>query len=114
MRSSAGSTTAWDRRARPRAACAICGVGFLLAETINGLFFRNAVNYGLLACECSGVSTAFDEGDTAELDIDAWSVRNSRTGQTLKVSPVPQQLLAMMLGGGIYPVLEREGLIAAR
>ena len=91
-----------------------CGVGFLLAETINGLFFRNAVNYGLLACECGGVSAAFDESDTAELDIDAWSVRNPRTGQTLTVSPVPQQLLVMMLGGGIYPVLEREGLIASR
>ena len=36
-----------------------CGVGFLLAETINGLFFRNAVNYGLLACECPGVAAAF-------------------------------------------------------
>jgi len=40
--------------------------------------------------------------------------RNPRTGQTLAVSPVPEQLLAMMLGGGIYPVLEREGLIAAK
>ena len=91
-----------------------CGVGFLLAETINGLFFRNAVNYGLLACECPGVSTAFEEGDTAELDIDAWSVRNPRTSRALPVSPVPEQLLAMMVGGGIYPVLEREGLIAPR
>jgi 3-isopropylmalate/(R)-2-methylmalate dehydratase small subunit len=91
-----------------------CGVGFLLAETINGLFFRNAVNYGLLACECAGVSQAFEEGDTAEFDVDAWSVANARTGQRLRVSPVPEQLLAMMLGGGIYPVLEREGLIAAR
>jgi len=90
-----------------------CGVGFLLAETINGLFFRNAVNYGLLACECPGVSAAFDEGDTAEVDIDAWTVRNPRSGQTLKVTPVPPQLLAMMLGGGIYPVLAREGLIAS-
>jgi 3-isopropylmalate/(R)-2-methylmalate dehydratase small subunit len=92
----------------------MCGVGFLLAETINGLFFRNAVNYGLLACECPGVAAAFDEGDTAELDIDTWSVRNLRSGQTLQVSPVPGQLLAMMQGGGIYPVLEREGLIAVR
>jgi len=91
-----------------------CGVGLLLAETINGLFFRNAVNYGLLACECPGVSRAFEEGDIAELDVDTWSVRNRRNGQTLKVSPVPKQLLAMMLGGGIYPVLEREGLIAPR
>ena len=90
-----------------------CGVGFLLAETINGLFFRNAVNYGLLACECPGVSAAFDEGDTAEFDVDNWTVRNPRSSQVLKVSPVPPQLLAMMLGGGIYPVLQREGLIAA-
>ena len=72
------------------------------------------MNYGLLACECSGVSTAFEEGDTAELDMDNWSVRNPRTGQTLKVLAVPEQLLAMMVGGGIYPVLEREGLIAPR
>jgi 3-isopropylmalate/(R)-2-methylmalate dehydratase small subunit len=92
----------------------MCGVGFLLAETINGLFFRNAVNYGLLACECPGVAAAFEEGDTADLDIDTWSVRNPRTDQTLQVSPVPGQLLTMMLGGGIYPVLERDGLIAAR
>jgi len=90
-----------------------CGVGFLLAETINGLFFRNAVNYGLLACECASVSAAFEEGDTAELDIDAWTVRNPRSGQTLAVTPVPPQLLTMMLGGGIYPVLAREGLIAS-
>lgn len=91
-----------------------CGVGFLLAETINGLFFRNAVNYGLLACECSGVSAAFEEGDTAEFDVDTWSVRNPRTAHSLQVSPVPEQLLAMMLGGGVYPVLQREGLIAPR
>ena len=90
------------------------GVSFLIAESINGLFFRNAVNYGLLACECAGVSAAFDEGDTADLDIDTWRARNPRTGQTLAVSPVPKQLLAMMLGGGVYPVLEREGLIAPK
>ena len=90
------------------------GLGCLIANSINGLFFRNAVNYGLLACECSGVSAAFEEGDTAELDIDTWRVRNPRSGQTLAVSPVPQQLLAMMLEGGVYPVLEREGLIAPK
>ena len=72
------------------------------------------MNYGLLACKCAGVSSAFEEGDVAELDIAGWSVRNVRTGRTLGVSPVPEQLLTMMLGGGIYPVLEREGLIAPR
>jgi hypothetical protein len=30
------------------------GIGFLLAESINGLFFRNSVNFGFLALECPG------------------------------------------------------------
>ena len=90
------------------------GVGFLLAELINGLFFRNSVNFGLLALECPGCSTAFDEGDTAELDLDAWTVRNPRTGAVLKPLPVPERLLTLMRGGGIFPLLEREGLIKAK
>lgn len=91
-----------------------CGVGFLLAETINGLFFRNAVNFGFLALECPGVSQEFDEGDAAELSVENWTALNTRTGRTLKVTPVPEMLLSLMTGGGILPVLEGRGLIAKR
>jgi 3-isopropylmalate/(R)-2-methylmalate dehydratase small subunit len=91
-----------------------CGVGFLLAETINGLFFRNAVNHGFRAFECRGVTAAFEEDDRAELSIEDWTVTNSRTGQTLAVTPVPKMLLDMMLGGGVVPMLEAQGLIAPR
>lgn len=91
------------------------GIGFLLAESINGLFFRNSVNFGFLALECPGVSTAFEEGDTAELELDAgWSVRNPRTGATLTPAHVPDRLLKLMRGGGIFPLMEAEGLIAPR
>jgi 3-isopropylmalate/(R)-2-methylmalate dehydratase small subunit len=88
-----------------------CGVGFLLAEALNGLFFRNSVNYGLLAFECPGVSKAFEEGDQAELSIERWEARNPRTGQTLAVTPVPDMLLSIMRGGGVLPLLEQQGLI---
>jgi 3-isopropylmalate/(R)-2-methylmalate dehydratase small subunit len=91
-----------------------CGVGFLLAETINGLFFRNCVNHGLRAFECPGVSQAFEEGDAAELIIEDWTVRNTRSGQRLAVTPVPKMLLDMMLSGGIFPMLEARGLIAPK
>jgi 3-isopropylmalate/(R)-2-methylmalate dehydratase small subunit len=91
-----------------------CGVGFLLAEALNGLFFRNAVNFGFRAFECPGVSTAFEEEDRAELSIDDWTATNTRTGQTLAVTPIPPMLLEMMLGGGVLPMLEAKGLIAKR
>ncbi len=91
-----------------------CGVGFLLAETINGLFFRNAVNFGLLAFECPGVAAAFEEGDAAELSLEDWTAKNPRTGAVLAVGRVPDALLSIMRGGGIYPLMEAKGLIAPR
>ncbi len=90
------------------------GVAFLLAESINGLFFRNSVNYGLVALECPGCYAAFEEGDMAELDLAAWTVRNARTGAVLTPDPIPERLLTLMQGGGIYPLMEREGLVAPR
>lgn len=90
------------------------GLGFLLAESINGLFFRNAVNFGFLALECPGVHAAFEEGQTAELDMEHWSARNRDTGAVLAVRPIPEELLSLMLGGGIYPHLEARGLIEPR
>ncbi|HEX3884200.1 MAG TPA: hypothetical protein VHW66_16205 [Stellaceae bacterium] len=91
-----------------------CGIRALIADSINGLFFRNAVNFGLLAIECPGVRAAFSEGQTAEITLEDFTVRNRETGIELKALPVPQMLLDMMLGGGLYPHLEKEGLIAPR
>lgn len=89
-----------------------CGVAALVAESINGLFFRNAVNFGLLALECPGVHAAFAEGQTLEISLDDFTVRNGETGAALKALPVPAMLLDLMRNGGLYPYLEKEGLIA--
>jgi 3-isopropylmalate/(R)-2-methylmalate dehydratase small subunit len=91
-----------------------CGIACLIADSINGLFFRNSVNYGLLAIECPGVSAAFAEGQVAEVSLTDFTVRNRATGQVLTALPIPENLLALMTGGGIYPVLEAQGLIAPK
>lgn len=87
------------------------GIGCLLAETINGLFFRNCVNFGLLALECPGVSDAFEEGQTAELRLSDFNVINRETSAVMSASPIPDALLNIMGGGGILPMLEAKGLI---
>ena len=88
------------------------GVACVVAETINGLFFRNAVNYGLLALECPGVAAAFTEGQTAVFDFADFSVRNRETGARLQALAIPRKLLDIMVGGGLLPVMEARGLIA--
>jgi len=90
------------------------GVGCLVADSINRLFFRNCVGYGLIALACPGVSAAFQEGQIAEVSVETCTVRNKTTGGTLNANPIPENLAKLMLSGGIYPLLEREGFIAPR
>ena len=88
------------------------GVACLLADSINGLFFRNAVNFGFVALECPGVHAAFAEGQIAEVSPEDWTVRNRDTDTLLRIAPVPDPLFALMLQGGVFPYLEAQGLIA--
>ncbi|MGZ5125297.1 MAG: LeuD/DmdB family oxidoreductase small subunit, partial [Burkholderiales bacterium] len=90
------------------------GLACLVAHSINGLFYRNAVNFAFPAIECEGVETLFDEGDSAEVDFDSGAVRNLRTGKTLPARTIPPQLLKIVDAGGIFPLLEQEGLIAPK
>lgn len=87
------------------------GIGCLLAESINGLFFRNCVNFALPALEVSGVSGLFVEPDEAEIDFAAAAVRNLRTGETLQGEPWPDRLRTILEAGGLLPLLEAEGYV---
>ena len=88
------------------------GIGCLVAHSINGLFFRNCVNWGFLALECPGISSAFDEGDVADVSFENFTVTNQRTGAALQAGAIPDELLKTMRAGGVFPVLEAEGLVA--
>ena len=87
-------------------------VGGLIAESINGLFFRSCVSYGLLALECPGITGILEDGDIAEISLDSFTVRNTTSGKTLQAVPVPPRLLEMMCGGGVFPFLEANGLVS--
>ena len=90
------------------------GLACMLAESLNGLFFRNAVNFGFVAMECPGITGLLREGDVALVDIDTWRVTNEATGAALPVTPIPVELRALMLEGGVFPLLEKRGLIEPR
>lgn len=90
------------------------GIACLVADSINGLFYRNCVNFAFPAMECSGVETIFEEGDTAEVDFDGGVVTNAGTGQSLPARRIPPQLLKIVQAGGVFDLLEQEGAIARK
>lgn len=87
------------------------GVTCLLAESINGLFYRNSINYALAPMQCPGVYEAFQEGDTAEVDFVAGTVTNPRTGNMLRGEPLPELLREIISAGGMMARLEKQGYI---
>jgi 3-isopropylmalate/(R)-2-methylmalate dehydratase small subunit len=87
------------------------GVSCLLADSINGLFLRNTINFGLPALSLEGVSKMFKEGDRAEVDFRAGQVKNLETGETRNAKPLPQALLDIVESGGLIPLLKREGYL---
>jgi len=64
-----------------------------------------------LALECPGVWDAFEEGQIAEVRLSDFKVINKATGASLSASPIPETLLTIMQGGGIFPLLESQGWI---
>ena len=90
------------------------GLACLVAPSINGLFFRNCVNFAFPAIACPGVVEAFKEGELADVDIDAATVTHVSSGVHLTATPVPPKLRELISAGGVFPLLEREGAIAAQ
>jgi len=88
------------------------GLSCLLADSLNGLFLRNCVNFAFPALECPGVHAAFSEGDEAEVEFEIAHVRNNTRGTELSARPLPGSLLEIVTAGGVYALLEKEGLIA--
>jgi len=90
------------------------GIGCLVADSINGLFYRNCVNFAFPAMECPGVEAIFEEGDPAEVDFESGTVTNARTGATRPARTIPPELLRIVEAGGIFALLEKEGSIARK
>lgn len=88
------------------------GIAAVLAESVNGLFFRGAAAYGLPCLEVAGVHACTSEGDELEVDTDAWTVTHVPTGRTLTARPVPPSLRASMVGGGVVGALRAAGYVA--
>jgi 3-isopropylmalate/(R)-2-methylmalate dehydratase small subunit len=88
-----------------------CGIAGVVVESINGIALRNCVNYGLLAMECKGVTSLFNEGDVAYVDYSTGRVENRTSGEHLQGTPLPNLLADIALSGGIVQMLVAKGLV---
>ena len=81
------------------------GVTAVVAPSFAGLFFRNAVNLGLLLVTCRDADEIAD-GDPVRIDARAARLTLA-DGRVLPCDPIPGFLLDMVDAGGLLPQLKQ-------
>jgi 3-isopropylmalate/(R)-2-methylmalate dehydratase small subunit len=87
------------------------GIAAVIAESLNGLFFRNCINTGMAAAECPGILGLVAEPDVVSLDLATGAITNRTSGASLTGSALPDELIAVIVDGGLLARLERSGYV---
>ena len=81
------------------------GAKAVLADSFARIFYRNAVNLGLLPIVCTGLRDRVRDGDVVTLDLDAGQVTLCQTGETLPCDQLGAQQRMILEAGGIKPLM---------
>lgn len=87
-------------------ALALLGVGALLARSFARIFYRNALNLGMPALVCPELKAS--RGDDIEVQPADGIVINHTLGREFACQRIPEELLEIVVVGGMMPWLERK------
>ena len=82
------------------------GIRVLVAKSFAGIFFRNALNFGLIALTCSQAKK-IQVGDEIEVDTANGVITNHSRNETYPCDVLPEQLMEMVRDGGLVAHLEK-------
>ena len=85
----------------------IAGVGAVLAKSFARIFYRNAINIGLLLIECD--TDKIDAGNELEIDIKSGYVKDVTKNITLPITPLPDVMIKLLNEGGLIEHIKKHG-----
>ena len=88
-------------REQPALGLKALGIQAVVAGSFARIFFRAAINQGLLLVECPEAVAAYREGDAVSLDPAAGTIAVG--GRSFAFPPLPAEMLAIRDAGGLLP-----------
>jgi len=85
----------------------IAGINAVLAKSFARIFYRNAINVGLLAVICD--TDKIKEGDELEVDVEKGEIRNKSKGIKFFFSPLPSVMQKILSDGGLVAYINKYG-----
>jgi 3-isopropylmalate/(R)-2-methylmalate dehydratase small subunit len=88
-------------REQPVVGLRAAGVAAVVAKSFARIFYRSAINQGLLLVECPAAVEAYRPGDSIRLDSAAGTIAVAR--QSFSFPSLPNEVLAIGRAGGLLP-----------
>ena len=82
------------------------GVGAVIAVSFARIWYRNAINNGLLALTCPQAVANLQQGDEVEVDLENYMIR-SHAGE-FSFPPFAPSVQAIIADGGLIPHLKKQ------
>jgi 3-isopropylmalate/(R)-2-methylmalate dehydratase small subunit len=83
------------------------GISAVIAKSFARIFFRNAINLGLLLIECD--TSGFRQSDVLEVDTVNGYVLNTNTGKKVNITPLPGFMARIIEDGGVIEHFKKHG-----
>ncbi len=83
------------------------GIIAVMAKSFARIFYRNAFNIGLLLIEAD--TDGISEHDLLDVDLDKGIVRNSASGKSLSIKPLPPFMQGLLNEGGLVNYYKKYG-----
>lgn len=83
------------------------GVAAVLAQSFSRIFFRNAINVGLIALECD--TSQIDDGDELVVDASRGVITNLTQKTEITALPLPSVMVKILTAGGLVNYLRQHG-----
>lgn len=85
----------------------IAGVQAVLAKSFARIFYRNAINIGLLAIECD--TDLIEASDELELDLKNGVIKNLTQNTKITFTPLPDVMIKLLEEGGLVEHIKKHG-----
>ena len=86
-------------REQPVVGLKAVGIKVVVAESFARIFYRSAINQGLILIECPDAVKAYSEGNDINLDVDNGKIVVG--GKTFSFPKLPKEILAIRDAGGL-------------
>lgn len=85
----------------------LSGVSAVIAKSFARIFYRNAINIGLLLLECD--TDGIDAQDEIEVDVRKGVIKNLTKNTEIKFKPLPEVMIKLQQDGGLIEHIKKYG-----